>query len=42
MNESQFTDEVMILLFGEEYEYLSEEDCNYKLALSLIKNMQKE
>jgi len=42
MNQSQFADEVMSLLFGEEHELLSKKDCNYEFALVLIKNLQME
>lgn len=37
MNQSQFVDELMGFLFGYDYEYLSDEDCSYELALAMIK-----
>ena len=42
MNQSQFVHELMEHLFGEEYEYLSDVDCSYKLALGMIKEKFKE
>ena len=37
MNQAQFVDELMSFLFGYDYEYLSDEDCSYELALKMIK-----
>ena len=37
MNQAQFVDELMSFLFGYDYEYLSDEDCSYELALGMIK-----
>ena len=37
MNQAQFVDELMSFLFGYDYEYLSDEDCSYELALAMIK-----
>ena len=37
MNQAQFVDELMCFLFGYDYEYLSDEDCSYELALGMIK-----
>ena len=37
MNQAQFVDELMSFLFGYDYEYLTDEDCSYELALSMIK-----
>ena len=41
MNQSQFVHELMKHLFGEEYEYLSDVDCSYELALKYIKEKFK-
>ena len=37
MNQAQFVDELMSFLFGYDYEYISDEDCSYELALGMIK-----
>ena len=37
MNQAQFVEEVMTVLFGDEYEFMAEEDCSYELALNMIK-----
>ena len=37
MNQSQFVNELMEHLFGRDYEYLSDADCSYELALGMIK-----
>ena len=37
MHQAQFVDELMSFLFGDDYEYLSDEDCSYELALGMIK-----
>ncbi len=37
MNQSQFVHELMCVLFGSDYEYISDEDCSYELALGMIK-----
>ena len=37
MNQAQFVEELMSFLFGYDYEYLSDEDCSYELALAMIK-----
>ena len=42
MTQSQFVHELMEHLFGEEYEYLSDVDCSYELALGMIKEKFKE
>jgi len=42
MSQSQFVHELMEHLFGEEYEYLSDVDCSYELALGMIKEKFKE
>ncbi len=42
MNQSQFVHEIMQHLFGKEYEYLSDADCSYKLALGMIKQALKK
>ena len=39
MNQSQFVHELIEHLFGEEYEYLSDVDCSYELALKYIKDV---
>ena len=42
MNQSQFVDEIMTILFGKEYEYMSDEDCSYELAIGMIKQKYEE
>ena len=42
MNQSQFVEEVMTVLFGDEYEFMAEEDCSYELALGMIKQKYEE
>ena len=42
MNQSQFVNELMEHLFGRDYEYLSDADCSYELALGMIKEKFKE
>tara|TARA_R100000781_G_C4027138_1_gene109297 strand:- start:248 stop:448 length:201 start_codon:yes stop_codon:yes gene_type:complete len=42
MNQSQFVDEIMTIVFGEEYEYMSDEDCSYELAIGMIKQKYEE
>ena len=42
MNQSQFVHELMKHLFGWDYEYLSDADCSYELALGMIKEKFKE
>ena len=37
MNQAQFVDELMSFLFGYDYQYLTDEDCSYELALGMIK-----
>ena len=37
MNQAQFVDELMSFLFGYDYEYLTDVDCSYELALGMIK-----
>ena len=39
MNQSQFVHELMEHLFGKEYEYLSDVDCSYELALKYVKDV---
>ena len=41
MNQAQFVDELMSFLFGYDYEYLSDEDCSYELALGMIKEQYR-
>ena len=42
MNQSQFVHELMGYLFGEDYEYLTDSDCSYELALQMVKEKYKE
>ena len=42
MNQEQFVEEVMTVLFGDEYEFMAEEDCSYELALGMIKQKYEE
>ena len=42
MNQSQCVHELMEHLFGWDYEYLSDADCSYELALGMIKEKFKE
>ena len=42
MNQAQFVHELMELLFGWDYEYLTDEDCAYELALGMIKEKYKK
>ena len=42
MNQSQFVHELMTHLFGWDYEYLSNADCSYELALGMIKEALKK
>ena len=42
MNQAQFVHELMELLFGWDYEYLTDEDCSYELALGMIKQKYEE
>jgi len=42
MNQAQFVHELMELLFGWDYEYLTDEDCSYELALRMIKEKYKK
>ena len=42
MNQSQFVEEVMTVLFGDEYEFMAEEDCSYELALGMIKQKYEQ
>tara|TARA_R100001440_G_scaffold70_1_gene197 strand:- start:364 stop:498 length:135 start_codon:yes stop_codon:yes gene_type:complete len=42
MNQSQFVDEIMTILFGKEYEYMSDKDCSYELAIGMIKQKYEE
>jgi len=42
MNQTQFVEEVMTVLFGDEYEFMAEEDCSYELALGMIKEKYEE
>jgi len=42
MNQSQFVDEIMAILFGKEYEYMSDKDCSYELAIGMIKQKYEE
>ena len=42
MNQSQFVEEVMTVLFGDEYQFMAEEDCSYELALGMIKEKYKK
>ena len=42
MNQAQFVEEVMTVLFGDEYEFMAEEDCSYELALGMIKQKYEE
>ena len=42
MNQSQFVHELMEHLFGWDYEYLSDADCSYELALGMIKEALKK
>ena len=42
MNQAQFVHELMELLFGWDYEYLTDEDCSYELALGMIKEKYKK
>ena len=42
MNQAQFVHELMELLFGWDYEYLTDEDCSYELALGMIKQKYEQ
>ena len=42
MNQSQFVEEVMTVLFGDEYQFMAEEDCSYELALGMIKQKYEQ
>tara|TARA_R100001082_G_scaffold81851_1_gene48775 strand:- start:467 stop:667 length:201 start_codon:yes stop_codon:yes gene_type:complete len=42
MNQEQFVEEVMTVLFGDEYEFMAEEDCSYELALGMIKQKYEQ
>ena len=42
MNQAQFVEEVMTVLFGDEYEFMAEEDCSYELALGMIKQKYEQ
>jgi len=42
MNQAQFVHELMQLLFGWDYEYLTDEDCSYELAIGMIKQKYEE
>ena len=37
MNQAQFVKEVMAVVFGNDYKYMSDEEVSYKLALGMIK-----
>ena len=37
MNQKQFVKEVMAVVFGNDYKYMSDEEVSYKLALGMIK-----
>ena len=42
MNQAQFVHELMGFLFGYDYEYLTDADCSYELALEMIKEKYKD
>ena len=37
MNQKQFVKEIMTVVFGNDYKYMSDEEVSYKLALGMIK-----
>ena len=42
MNQKQFVKEVMAVVFGNDYKYMSDEEVSYKLALGMIKQKYEE
>ena len=42
MNQKQFVKEVMAVVFGNDYKYMSDEEVSYKLALGMIKQQYEE
>ena len=42
MNQSQFVKEIMTVVFGKDYKYMSDEEVSYKLALGMIKQKYEE
>ena len=42
MNQKQFVKEVMAVVFGNDYKYMSDEEVSYKLALGMIKEKYKK
>ena len=42
MNQKQFVEEVMTVLFGNDYKYMSDEEVSYKLALGMIKQKYEQ
>ena len=42
MNQSQFVKEVMAVVFGNDYKYMSDEEVSYKLALGMIKQKYEQ
>ena len=42
MNQKQFVKEVMTVIFGNDYKYMSDEEVSYKLALGMIKQKYEE
>ena len=42
MNQKQFVKEVMAVVFGNDYKYMSDEEVSYKLALGMIKEKYEE
>ena len=42
MNQAQFVKEVMAVVFGNDYKYMSDEEVSYKLALGMIKQKYEQ
>ena len=42
MNQKQYVKEVMAVVFGNDYKYMSDEEVSYKLALGMIKQKYEE
>ena len=42
MNQKQFVKEVMAVVFGNDYKYMSDEEVSYKLALGMIKQKYEQ
>ena len=42
MNQKQFVKDVMAVVFGNDYKYMSDEEVSYKLALGMIKQKYEQ